>query len=143
MLLFRYESKSYRKFPYYFNFTSLSIISKLFSANLLYILIDKNLDPIYGAVQGGHAVADWVRYEYYKTSKDDEHNILWDWNNDYLIYLSVDINKWWRLLNEYGAKSFERFHEPDLGDKMTSIAVWEGGLPEVLKHKIEKEKLLK
>ena len=111
--------------------------------NKLYILIDKNLDPIYGAVQGGHAVADWVRYEYYKTSKDGEHNILWNWNNDYLIYLSVDIDKWWRLLNEYGAKSFERFHEPDLGDKMTSIAVWEGGLPEVLKHKIEKEKLFK
>ena len=26
--------------------------------NKLYILIDKNLDPIYGAVQGGHAVAE-------------------------------------------------------------------------------------
>ena len=25
-----------------------------------YILIDKNLDPIYGAVQGGHAVAEWL-----------------------------------------------------------------------------------
>ena len=29
--------------------------------NKLYILIDKNLDPIYGAVQGGHAVAEWLR----------------------------------------------------------------------------------
>ena len=28
--------------------------------NKLYILIDKNLDPIYGAVQGGHAVAEWL-----------------------------------------------------------------------------------
>ena len=32
--------------------------------NKLYILIDKNLDPIYGAVQGGHAVAEWV-YEHW------------------------------------------------------------------------------
>jgi hypothetical protein len=28
--------------------------------NKLYILIDQNLDPIYGAVQGGHAVAEWL-----------------------------------------------------------------------------------
>ena len=28
--------------------------------NKLYILIDKNLDPIYGSVQGGHAVAEWL-----------------------------------------------------------------------------------
>ena len=28
--------------------------------NKLYVLIDKSLDPIYGAVQGGHAVAEWL-----------------------------------------------------------------------------------
>lgn len=28
--------------------------------NKLYILIDKDLDPIYGAVQGGHVVAQWL-----------------------------------------------------------------------------------
>ena len=28
--------------------------------NKFYILIDKNLDPIYGAVQGAHAVAEWI-----------------------------------------------------------------------------------
>ena len=28
--------------------------------NKLYILIDKNLDPIYGAIQGGHVVAEWL-----------------------------------------------------------------------------------
>ena len=28
--------------------------------NKLYVLIDKNLDPIYGAVQAGHAVAEWL-----------------------------------------------------------------------------------
>jgi len=28
--------------------------------NKLYILIDKNLDPIYGAIQSGHSVAQWL-----------------------------------------------------------------------------------
>jgi hypothetical protein len=28
--------------------------------NKLYILTDKTLDPIYAAVQGGHAVAEWL-----------------------------------------------------------------------------------
>ena len=28
--------------------------------NKLYILIDKNLDPIYGAVQGGHCACEWL-----------------------------------------------------------------------------------
>ncbi len=28
--------------------------------NKLYVLIDQNLDPIYGAVQGGHAVAQFL-----------------------------------------------------------------------------------
>lgn len=29
--------------------------------NKLYILVDKELDPIYAAVQGGHAVAEWLQ----------------------------------------------------------------------------------
>ena len=110
--------------------------------NKLYVLIDKQLDPIYGAVQGGHAVADWVRYQYYEIYKGGDFDIRWNWNNDYLIYLSVNIDKWWKLLNDYGAESFEQFYEPDLNNKMTAIAVWEGGLPEILKHKIEREQLL-
>ena len=28
--------------------------------NKLYVLCDKNLDPIYGAIQGGHAIAQWL-----------------------------------------------------------------------------------
>ena len=100
--------------------------------NKLYILIDKNLDPIYGGVQGGHAVSTWL----IEHGQDK-------WNNDYLIYLSVDINKWQNLLYEYDAKYFSQFNEPDLNNQTTSIAVWEGGLPEILKRKIQKEELLK
>ena len=28
--------------------------------NKLYILCDRKLDPIYAAVQGGHAIAKWL-----------------------------------------------------------------------------------
>jgi len=46
-------------------------------------------------------------------------------------------------LCEYDAKYFSQFNEPDLNNQTTSIAVWEGGLPEILKRKIQKEELLK
>ena len=59
--------------------------------NKLYILIDKNLDPIYGAVQGGHAVAKWL-IEHGQIERQSSgrkyHNI---WNNEYLIYLKADL----------------------------------------------------
>ena len=99
--------------------------------NKLYILIDKNLDPIYGAVQGGHAAVQWL-LEYGQTK----------WNNEYLIYLSVDINKW-RYLLDNTETLYSEFHEPDLNNQLTAIAVWKNGLPEILKHKIEGEQLLK
>ena len=112
--------------------------------NKLYILIDKNLDPIYGAVQGGHAVADWVRYEYYKTIKDGEHNILWDWNNDYLIYLSVDINEWKEKLWRFDPGKFKWmwFNEPDLDNKTTAIAIYAKDFPSCIKKELKQENLL-
>lgn len=113
--------------------------------NKLYILIDKKLDPIYGAVQGGHAVAKWMQYnveiQFNKFACEDQAH--WKWENNYLIYLAVDIKKWWKLLNEYEAESFERFCEPDLDNRMTSIAVWEGGLHDYLKSKLHNEHTLK
>ena len=64
------------------------------------------------------------------------------WNNEYLIYLSVDINKWKYLLDNTETL-YSEFHEPDLNNQLTAIAVWKGEFPEELKHKIEKEQLLK
>lgn len=49
----------------------------------LYVLIDQKLDAVYGCVQGGHAVAQWLL----------EHPNQ-DWNNSYLIYLYADLDKW-------------------------------------------------
>ena len=78
--------------------------------NKLYVLIDESLDTVYGCVQGGHAVAQWLI----------EHNQ--GWRNEYLIYLSADINKWKNKLSILGI-DYTEFKEPDLGNKTTSLAV--------------------
>lgn len=100
--------------------------------NKLYVLIDQNLDPIYGAVQGGHAVAQFL-IDYGQNK----------WSNEYLIYVSVDINKWEKLLNDsedlYNT-SFSKFYEPDLDNRLTSIAVHTEDF--ILERKLKKEKLL-
>ena len=78
--------------------------------NKLYVLIDSSLEPVYGCVQGGHAVAQWLL----------EHN--GGWNNEYLIYLSADVNKWKKKLRKLFI-DFTEFKEPDLDYKTTSLAV--------------------
>ena len=109
--------------------------------NKLYILIDKNLDPIYGAVQGGHAVAEWL-LENWQIMKNGDPD--WDWKNDYLIYLSVDINEWYEKLVRFDPNHFKwtYFIEPDLGNKMTAIAIYENDFPCSIKQKLKREKLL-
>jgi hypothetical protein len=77
----------------------------------LYVLIDEALDPIYGCVQGGHVVAQWL-IDHPKQ----------DWNNSYLIYLKADIQKWITRL-EYLGIDYTQFREPDLGNKTTSLAI--------------------
>ena len=78
--------------------------------NKLFVLIDNTLEPVYGCVQGGHAVAQWLI----------EHRQ--GWNNEYLIYLSADVNKWKKKLRKLFI-DFTEFKEPDLGNKTTSLAV--------------------
>ena len=83
----------------------------------LYVLVDETLDPVYGAVQGGHCVA-----QYMIDNKLNRNS----WNNEYLIYLSCDIMLWkWKLLAK--GKRFSEFHEPDLGNKLTSICLVDNG----------------
>lgn len=77
----------------------------------LYVLISQNLNPIYGCVQGGHVVAEWIL-----THPDQ------DWNNSYLIYVSADIQKWKERLDLMDI-DYTEFKEPDLDFQTTALAV--------------------
>lgn len=77
----------------------------------LYVLINQNLNPIYGCVQGGHVVAEWIL-----THPDQ------DWNNSYLIYVSADIQKWKERLDLMDI-DYTEFKEPDLDFQTTALAV--------------------
>jgi len=81
----------------------------------LYVLIDKELEPVYGCVQGGHSVAQWLL----------EHPNQ-EWNNSYLIYLKCNLYSMRRRLIKLG-KDFSEFREPDLGNKLTAIAIENDG----------------
>ena len=77
----------------------------------LYVLISNKLDSIYGCVQGGHAVAQWLL----------DHPQQ-DWNNNYLIYVTADISKWKERLDIFGM-DYTEFKEPDLNNQTTALAV--------------------
>lgn len=78
----------------------------------LYVLINNKLDIVYGGVQAGHAVAQWLI----------DNRDLQQWNNQYLIYLSSDIEKWIFKLNLRDI-NFSVFYEPDLDNTPTALAV--------------------
>lgn len=79
--------------------------------NKLYVLVDRSLRPVYGCVQGGHAVAQWLLDHPKQT-----------WDNNYLIYLKADVNKWKTKLSIMGL-DYSEFNEPDLDNKTTALAV--------------------
>ena len=79
--------------------------------NKLFVIIDETLEPIYGCVQAGHAVAQWLI----------EHP-NGQWHNDYLIYLKGEVNEWAHKLDLLGI-DYSVFKEPDLNGKMTAIAI--------------------
>lgn len=82
----------------------------------LYVIVDSSLAPIYACVQGGHAVAQYLIDNHRKSSDDY-------WQNETVVYLSYPhIN----LLSNgltYDGIPFSEFHEPDLDNKLTAIAV--------------------
>ena len=81
----------------------------------LYVLIDQKLDEVYGCEQGGHAVAQWLL----------EHPNQ-DWNNNYLIYLYADLDKW-KVRLDLVNKDYSSFYEPDLDNQLTAIALQDDG----------------
>lgn len=76
----------------------------------LYVLISDRLAPIYGAVQGGHSIAQWML----------EHSDNPAWKNDTVVYLSCDIYRMMVLLD---GEDFSVFHEPDIDNETTAIAI--------------------
>lgn len=71
----------------------------------LYVLIDQKLD----------AVAQWLL----------EHPNQ-DWNNNYLIYLYADLDKW-KVRLDLVNKDYSSFYEPDLSNQLTAIALQDDG----------------
>lgn len=93
----------------------------------LYVLCDRKLKPVYAAVQGSHAVAQYLIDHKCKKKY---------WRNEYLIFLKSDINYWKDKLNLL-QKDYSCFYEPDLKNKLTAIAVEDDG------KLFEEERLLK
>lgn len=82
----------------------------------LYVLVSDKLTPVYGCVQGGHAVAQWLL-----DNKDTQ-----TWNNEYLIYVYANIEKWMYKLKLNGI-NHSVFYEPDLNNQPTAIAIESDG----------------
>lgn len=80
----------------------------------LYVLVDKSLEPVYGCVQGAHCVVNF------------RNNYPSEWNNEYLIFLYANIKYWKRKL-DFLNLNYSSFYEPDLNNKLTSIAIVNDG----------------
>lgn len=103
---------------------------KMRDGKALYVLVDKSLDPVYGCVQGAHAVAQYLL----------EHKDTQQWNNEYLIFLYADLESWVHILSFEGL-DFSVFHEPDLDNKITALALENDGY--IFRHlKLVKQKSL-
>ena len=81
----------------------------------LFVLIDETLNDVYGCVQGGHAVAQYLLEHPNQT-----------WNNNYLIYLKCNLTEWIEKL-QHRDKDFSIFYEIDLNNSATAIAVEDSG----------------
>jgi len=58
--------------------------------------------------------------------------------------LSVDVNEWYKILSYYDPNHYKwtYFTEPDLGNKLTAIAIYEHDFPGIIKRKLKQENLL-
>lgn len=77
--------------------------------------MSNKLTPVYGCVQAGHAVAQYLLEHPNQT-----------WNNSFLIYLYADVEKWRYKLKRKCA-DFSEFYEPDLDGSLTAIAIESDG----------------
>lgn len=80
----------------------------------LYVLIRKDLSHAQRAVQGGHAIAQFLL-----------DNPSTEWDNGTLVFLGVSSEKhlynWKEKLYNQGIE-YSEFREPDIGDQLTALA---------------------
>jgi len=81
----------------------------------MYVLVRRDLNQSYQAVQGGHALAEFLL------------NCPQDWGNSTLIYLGVNdefhLKRWEDKLERLGI-TYAEWREPDIGDQITAIAAY-------------------
>jgi hypothetical protein len=96
------------------------------SKDKLYVVVNEKLSPSQQAVQGGHALAEFLRKH--------PHT---QWRNGYLIYLKQapgydgNIMAYWPLM--CGISEYAKFKEPDLDNKVTAYAVFSPDAESLLK----------
>jgi hypothetical protein len=87
----------------------------------MYVLVRKDLNNIYSGVQASHAISKYA-IEYREKFEE--------WNNNIIVYLGIHneyiMNIWLEKLKD-NKKCFSAFYEPDLGNKLTSIACVDTG----------------
>lgn len=92
----------------------------------LYVLCSNKLDPIYAAVQGGHAIAEFLIDQ--EEAIANRHRSVYredKWYNDTVVYLTVDIDEWEDYLDNFDHLWFyySKWREPDVGNELTAIAL--------------------
>lgn len=77
----------------------------------------KDLDPIYGGVQAGHALAEY-------SMRGNEH-LYKEWGNSKLVYLGIPdegVLKLWTQKLTDRKEAWVGFCEPDLQNELTAVA---------------------
>lgn len=87
----------------------------------MYVLVRKDLNPIYAGVQAGHAVAQFAL---------EHEDIFKVWGNKTIVYLGVPNEYVLSLLEtkiKDSGKTYSKFIEPDLHNAITAIACVDTG----------------
>jgi len=83
----------------------------------MYVLVREDLNPVYGGVQAGHALAAY--------SLRGDKALFEEWGNSTLVHLGVpceDALKLWAQKLTDKNKDWVGFTEPDLGHQLTAVA---------------------
>lgn len=89
--------------------------------NKMYVITRDDLGTVYKMVQGAHALAQFM-LEHGQVAKE--------WNNQTIVFLSVDDEQKLTKLASKLDRSFQKFsyfREPDIGNQLTALASYGDG----------------